>query len=403
MKEQPSDRLEQLLEQWRADQHDRQIRVGSRLPSLPEGADRTSSHNAARDGTPQQDESELQELLETAQRLKALPTLRPGAAFSARLGEELQVRARQMRAQQRGQLSFAPGKQTSRKPFFSPGWMRVHPAWAAVAVLFAVFGLVSLLGVIGAQADNPSNPFYGVKLIEQDVQLSLASPADRVRLHLRYAQDALTSLQQNTAPQNAANYSQLLRHFNDELSQASDSLEAVPAGDEYHQLAQQLADLKATAQATLRGLLTQLTLAEQMETTAELGKLGAVIPTITSVTVDQSDGGKVTVVIVGMGFEPGAALLIDGQASDAATEVSKTQLKAVIDLPEGKHSATFGVVNPDGTVAQSGQITWTSEKPTPVPTTEPTRTPGEGNTPTPTPTPGGEGHGTPTPTPGSRL
>jgi hypothetical protein len=399
----PSERLDALLEQWQTGQHDQQIRVGSRLPSLSPAPGQGSASGPLRAVPPSRaGDAELRELLETAQRVQTLPTLKPSAEFSARLGEELQTRAQRLRAQQRMQsrITFAPGRQTTRKPFLTPGWMRVHPAWAAVVLFFAVLGMLSLLGVIGAQADSPSNPFYSVKLLEQNVQLSLASPADKVRLHIQYAQDALAALKQHTAPGDASNYTQLLAHLDDEIGQASSALSAVPAGDEQNQLTQQLADLKTSAQTTLRGLLGQLTLAERLATTTELGKLGAAVPSITSVTVTAGDGQKATVVITGSGFEPGATLLIDGQPSDASIEVSSTQVKAVVTLPPGDQPGTFGVSNPDGTVAQSNQITLSNAQPTPSATAEPTKKPGEGNTPTPTPTPGGEGHGTPTPTPG---
>jgi hypothetical protein len=277
--------------------------------------------------------------------------------------------------------------------------MRVHPAWAAVVLLFATLGVLSLLGVVGAQADSPSNPFYQVKLLEQDVQLSLASPADRVRLNLQYAQDDLTALQQHTAPQDAANYSQLLARLDDAFTQAASNLSAVPAGDEHDQLARQLDDLKATAQTTLRGMLGQLTLEQRVATTTELGKLGATVPVIASVTVTPGEGHKVTVLITGSGFQPGATLLLDGLPSSASVTVSSTTVEVVLEFPTDARLASFGVANPDGTVAETHQATWNQAQPTPSPTAKPTHEPDPGATATPTPTAGGE-HGTPTPGPG---
>ncbi|MEI4878574.1 hypothetical protein, partial [Klebsiella pneumoniae] len=64
--------------------------------------------------------------------------------------------------------------------------MRVHPGLAAVVLALAVLGVLGVVGVAGAQASDPGNPLYQVKRFEQSIQLSLASPADKVRLHIGY-------------------------------------------------------------------------------------------------------------------------------------------------------------------------------------------------------------------------
>jgi hypothetical protein len=81
MKE-PPDRLDELLDQWQTGQHDQQIRVGSRLPSLPPNAGTASGPlRAVPPSGP--GEGDLRELVETARRVQALP-LKPSAEFAAR-------------------------------------------------------------------------------------------------------------------------------------------------------------------------------------------------------------------------------------------------------------------------------------------------------------------------------
>lgn len=399
---QPHERLDELLENWHTGRYDQQIRVGSRLPSLPYGnEDEPVSSRRYKPSPHPEENEELQGLLETAQRIEALPTLQPDAAFSQRLGQQLQARAAAMRADGRrrsqAQLTVVRGERPRR--FALWGGMRLHPGLAAAVVMLAVLGLLGVVGVVGAQASNPSNPFYQVKLFEQSIQLSFASPADRVRLHIGYARDDLQAVQHDGATGDEANYEQALGYLSQETSQAQSALADVPAGAEHDQLAQMLSALTSDEQQTLRGLLKQLPVLERLNTTAALKALGASVPIISTVTITTGDGGKASVEILGAGFEPGAMLLVNGQVTPAVVVVTATQVTAILTLPPGMNSAQFGIANPDGTAVQSGPVVLSGGTPTSQPsgepTGEPTHKPGDG----PTPTPRGDGHPTPQPKP----
>jgi hypothetical protein len=395
---QPSERLDELLENWHAGQYDQQIRVGSRLPSLPQSNGHAPAGTPVSSTQPEED-GELQGLLETAQRVEALPTLRPDAAFSQRLGQQLQARAAALRADGRrhsqARLTVVQGARPRRFALWSG--LRLHPGLSAAVMMLAVLGLLGVIGVVGAQASNPSNPFYQVKLFEQSIQLSLASPADRVRLHIGYARDDLQALQRDGTTGDVANYEQALGYLGQETGQAESALADVPAGAEHDQLVQMLNALTGDEQQTLRGLLKQLPMLERLNTTTALKSLGAPVPVISTVTVTLGDSGRASVEIRGTGFEPGAALLVNGQPTFAALTVTATKVTATLTLPPGMGSAQFGVANPDGTAAQSGQVVLNGGTPTAQPsgepTGEPTHKPGDG----PTPTPGGDGQATPTP------
>src|SRR5690349_8214257 len=184
----PSDRLDEGLENWHASQYDRQIRAGSRLAPLPLEA-QSSPRGMSQDTQTDQDET-LNALLDTARRIEALPTFRPSAPFSQRLGRQVQARAAAMRTTSKSR-PLARAERRPRRGFALSGWMRVHPGLAAVVVLLAVMGIV---GVAGAQASDPGSPLYQVKRFEQSIQLSFASPADRVRLHIGNARSDLQAL-----------------------------------------------------------------------------------------------------------------------------------------------------------------------------------------------------------------
>jgi hypothetical protein len=382
----PSEQLDERLENWRAGQFDQQIRFGSRLPSLPP-SDGVSRRARASSG-PGEGDDEIHELLETAQRIEVLPTLRPSAEFSRQLEQRLRVRAAALRATRR-----------RRAPLLvMPGWLRVHRGLATLAAVLVTFCLLGVVGLVGAEASNPGSPFYGVKLFEQSIRLTFSSPADRVRLHISYAQDVLNQLQQPGVMGNENVYLQTLNYLDQETGAASSELANLPGGSDRDQLTEALAQLVASEQQTLHGLLLHLSFTERLATTTELGKLGAPIPLIRSITVTFTDDGRANVVIDGSGFEPGAVLLLDGQSVPATLEITPDEITAMLALSADMRPSTLGVSNPDGTVAQDNHIAWTNATPTPEPTKqptgEPTHKPGE-----PTPTPGGGDHRTPTPEP----
>jgi hypothetical protein len=399
----PSDRLDEGLENWHASQYDRQIRAGSRLVPLPLEAQPSPK------GLPQQTQTDQDEtlnaLLETARRIEALPTFQPGASFSQRLGRQVQARAAAKRRANSSSPSALAESRHQRR-FALSGWMRVHPGLAAVLALLAVMGVLGVVGVVGAQASDPGNPFYQVKLFEQSIQLSFATPADRVRLNIGYARSDLQALSNYAQQGDDANYERILGYLNQETSQAANDLNAVPAGAEHTQLAQQLAQVQQDEQQTLRELLKQLDITERLNTTDALRTLGASVPTITKVVVKVGEDNRATVVISGSGFEPGAALLVDGRVMPAEVTVQQQEFTAVIALPPGALPTQFGIANPDGTAVQTALTQLTGETPTTQPTGEPTHTPNEGPSPTPpgsgdhnTPTPGPEATGTPGPRP----
>ena len=349
----PSDRLDDLLENWHASQYDQQIRAGSRLVPLPL-AGQQSHKSIPQDEQPDQDAA-LTPLLETAQRIEALPTLRPSAAFSQRLGRQVQARAAAMRAPAgSNQLTLVRGRH--RRGFELSGWMRVHPGLAAIVVALAVLGVLGIVGVAGAQASDPGNPLYQVKQFEQNLQLSFASPADRVRLHIGNARADLRALASYAQQRDDANYERVLSYLSQETDQAASDLEDVPAGAEYTQLAQQLEQVKSDEQQTLRGLLKQIDITERLTTTASLKALGASVPIISHVALTVGDGGKDTVVISGSGFEPGAQLLVDGRVVPADVTVDAQEFTAVVSLPPDARPTQVGVANPDGTAVQSDLI-----------------------------------------------
>src|SRR5579872_447233 len=111
-----------------------------------------------------------------------------------------------------------------------------------------------------AAAAGPGTLLYGLHRWEQNVQVSMAgSASDRTRLHLGYAQDALTALDDAVAHHDSeAVYDDALATFRDEIGAAATNLVGVPGGSERDALSAQLGQLRAQGRTDLHVALTRL-------------------------------------------------------------------------------------------------------------------------------------------------
>ena len=101
----------------------------------------------------------------------------------------------------------------------------------AAAILLA---LTITTFTVAANA-SPGSALYGVRRWQEDARTNLTnSDAERAKLHLQYATDALDALDAAVAQHASANiYSEALGRFTDELRQAHDALALVPAGTDH--------------------------------------------------------------------------------------------------------------------------------------------------------------------------
>ncbi len=234
--------------------------------------------------------------------------------------------------------------------------------WQAIAAaLVLAIGAGTLTAA--AAAAGPGSLLFALHRWEQGVRVSLsASPADRVRLHLQYASDALATLDRAVATRAGdPTYSDALATLAYEERAAAGDLKAVPAGSERDALAAQLSTLHQRARQDLRAALLTLNWSDRVQTTSLLGYLGVQVPTITSVVwshSEEGDGRGWQVRISGSGFQSGATVVVDGRPEGTVLSVTPTTLTAL--LPEsgaGGVPAHIGVSNPDGSAADTDQLT----------------------------------------------
>ncbi len=291
-------------------------------------------------------------LVRVAQRLHAAPELQVDPTFARRLERQLHAR----------QAALYPAEQrASRRGWLlSAGW-RAHPLLSAAAALCLV--LLLSVGVLAAArgVDDPNNPLYGIKVWEQNVQVSLAgSTSSQAELHLQFARDHLNALKGLADDRHDGAYQKTLADFDQQFTLASQEISGLPTGADQDRLAAELATLKSDAVQTLHGFLPHLGLAEQFATTDELGKLGATVPQLASVevTLPAHPNNQATIIIQGTDLQPGAQLLVDGKPKAATGTLKGNAIVFVIDKWTGnQHPHSIGILNPDGTAAQSTNVT----------------------------------------------
>ena len=109
----------------------------------------------------------------------------------------------------------------------------------------------------------------------------------------------------------------------------------------------------------MQGLLLRLALPERLATTEELGRLGATVPQLTSVTVTlpAHGNGQATVSISGTDLQPGATLLVNDQPVVATGTLQQGVYVFLANWKGKQHPHTVGLMNPDGTAAETTAIT----------------------------------------------
>lgn len=262
------------------------------------------------------------------------------------------------------------------------------PLWArglAAACLLLALGS----GLFAAAANaQPGSPLFGLHRAEQWARVTLASPADKARLHLQYASDALAALDRAAAQHSGdPAYAGALDTLRTELAASASAIAALPAGQTHDTLAAQLAALQQRARDDLRAALPGLGWDDRVATTTVLGGLGERVPLITSATIHEiaaqsAQGAQaahgahtVQIVVNGSGFAAGARLVVNGQPAGTVLVATGDTLVAQVSLdPSVARVSAIGVQNLDGTAAQTTAISHGAAF-TPTPAMTPTATP----------------------------
>ncbi len=239
----------------------------------------------------------------------------------------------------------------------------VRASWRVWTSLAAIILLALTITTFTVAANaSPGSALYGVRRWQEDARTNLTnSDAERAKLHVQYATDALDALDAAVAQHASANiYDEALGRFSDELRQANDALAQVPAGSDHDSVSASLEDLRARGRRDLRAALPSLDWSGRITTTSALGSLGDPVLTLAQVSGVRSSvpGGHIwTITITGSGFQNGAILLVRQRPAGHVVSVTPTQM--VAQLTAGEDDSLphdIGVGNPDNTAASTTHV-----------------------------------------------
>jgi hypothetical protein len=347
----PEDRLDALLTTRRAIE-------GERRRERAEGDWRQerAEVNVAGD-------DELLPLLESADFLAPLRTLRPDHPFAHALESEMLARASARRRARLNAATWPRPLQSAvpRSRLWLPaiGRSALRPSVVAAAALLAL--CVGMLTVATAAA-GPGDPLFGLHRYWQGIGVAVAGDSsERAHGHLDLAHEWLASVH-DAAVQHRGDptYSDALQALQQEDAAAAQEIAQMPTGTARTSLEADLATLHADEITTLQAALAPLGWQDRIITTDALGALGVKVPRVNGATIDlndATDAARWPVTLTGSGFAPGAVLLVNGQPAGIVTGVSVGGLSGELLLGENAPvPAALGVGNADGTAAITRSI-----------------------------------------------
>jgi hypothetical protein len=244
-------------------------------------------------------------------------------------------------------------------------WLFWRPLMAYISL--AVVLVCSLLGssvlALAAQTVTPSNPLYPVKKWEQQVQLSFAhSPSEQAEINLHIAQDRLNAL----ANAHGEAYRQALTDLDGQMDATMHILNMLPAGQDHERFADDFAALKARARRTLRdGLLHRsLSEPERLATTDELRQLGDAVTQLRQAAIifPSHSPTQATISLTGANFSAGGHVLIDQVVMGGSGMLQNGIYVFVVNWNGRALPHTVGILNADGTAAQTTEILFPNAK-----------------------------------------
>jgi hypothetical protein len=313
---------------------------------------RRSAHNAWQSDQPLPDDPEVRALARLARSLQTASALQTDPDFARQL-------ERRILAHNAARQRQHPHQRWWEK--FLPRLTYAHPA-LALALGFCLLFIFLGAGVLvaAAQVTNPNNPLYAIKQWEQQIQGSpTGAQTAQAEQDVQAARDQLNLLPSLANAAHAGDYRHALADFDQQLRIATQAINALPAGQDHTRLAGELAALQLDARHMLRGLLLQLAVPERLATTDELGRLGDTVPHLTAVdvTFPAHPNGSATIRISGDNLQAGAALLVDGHVAPASGTLQQGGYLFTATWNGNQHPHSIGIMNPDGTVAQTTALT----------------------------------------------
>ncbi|GHO95155.1 hypothetical protein KSF_052030 [Reticulibacter mediterranei] len=327
-------------------------RLNDRLERQRQNKQPLSSRSIPQSKPTNDHDSDVDELAMLAQRLQEAPQLQVDSDFARRL--EARILAHHATLSKKQSAAY-PRNRLFQRTYRMPLALSI----ALICLLLAItLGTLT----VAAQASNSGNPLYEVKQWMQGIENPHTSTEQaQAEANWSKARDQLKTLTQLADPAHAATYRQALADLDQQINKFAQSIQALPTGPDKDNLSNKLTTLKADARQTLHDILPRLRLSEKLLTTDELGRLHATIPEVDSAVMVVSHSQKqATITITGEHFQSSALLLVDNQIVESSA-IMKNQdgsMVFTVDWSGKQPPQTIGILNPDGTAAQTNTLTF---------------------------------------------
>ena len=286
--------------------------------------------------------------------------------FANNLELSIRVHARNLKEQNRGNISFAqshilsdqnhrtlPPVQ-SRSPV-NPQPLFKRRAWITFLRVAAVL-VIAGVGILTASArSQPGDALYGLSQAEKQFALTFAGATQN---HANFQIDQLRSaiVDLKTAVNEGRDDGTIRLALDTVATKTNDSQKAVAAlqVDSVREEAQRsLSSTLAEEEQVLHLLLNNVDWPLRLAFTQQLGTLGEPVPTVTNIVVHTQNNGTLLLTLSGTHFAYQAQLMIDGLQNGKVSQSTPTQLIAVSsNAVSSSGTYAIGVRNPDGTAAQ---------------------------------------------------
>jgi hypothetical protein len=296
---------------------------------------------------------EIASSLAAAETLMQLQKIDVPPAFAYRL--ELSVRARtrsQRLTRQNGQsIPTGPLHRHSNRQRLPK-----HMSWVATGIAaILVLAFTALVATYTGGLSLPGHPTAGLKPAQNQIASTVAiDPQNLINDQIGQLHSALIELDTMVNDRRDDNtIQQALTSVSTSTIDCQKAVAALPAGSERGTAQQNLNNVLAEENQTLRNLLNHVDWPLRLGFTRQLGNLGASVPAVTHGMIHTQSNGTLLITLTGTNFAPHAVLVVDGRAMGIVTQSTSWQLIAVIsksNWPSGTH--TLGILNPDGTAAQ---------------------------------------------------
>ena len=286
--------------------------------------------------------------------------------FAHNLELSIRARARNLNEENRGTISLTQSynlnqhKRRTISPVQSQNPVDPQPlfkrrSWVTFLRVAAVF-IIAGIGILTASArSQPGDALYGLSQAEKQFTLTFAgAPQNRADLQIDQLRSAIVDL--NTTVHEGRDDSAIKLALDTVATKTSDSqmaVAALPVDSMRDESQRALSSTLAEEAQTLHSLLNNVDWPVRLAFTQQLGTLGELVPTVTSVVVHTQSNGTLLMTLTGTHFAPQAQLMIDGLQNGKVSQNTPTQLIAVFGKAAWSSDVdAVGIRNPDGTAAQ---------------------------------------------------